>query len=156
MRETGLLPNVLFWIFPQIYAPAFPIYLQLCPRHVLANFSVSILFQTPLQCYYLESVTIWISSPILHLLSLPWVLLLCLAVIFIALFHSVPLLLPRTLSCLCLSLGSSITEFKLTFLSQVSYFESAHTLQRLPCLWLRPLPVLSFSPKLLVFPPDIP
>lgn len=48
MRETGLLPNVLFWILPQICTPAFPIFLQPCPRHVLANFAVSILFQTPL------------------------------------------------------------------------------------------------------------
>lgn len=83
---------------------------------------------------------------------------LCSSVLLSFSWHSsTPLLLPCSLRALCFPLGSSNTEFKLTFLFQVPYFEPAHTLQMIAF----PACVSDFfclspvSPKLLVFAPDI-
>lgn len=55
---------------------------------------------------------------------------LCSSVLLSFSWHSsTPLLLPCSLRALCFPPGSSNTEFKLTFLFQVPYFEPAHTLQ---------------------------
>lgn len=140
MYYFGFSPKSIYQLSPFIFNHA---------QDVLANFSISILFQTPLQINCLQSVTTWVSSPNPHLLSLPSVLLLIPAVIFTTLFHSVSPLTPTLLfKGPCFPLGNSNIKLNLTFLSQISYFEPAHTLQILPfpaCGSDLSWPVLSFS-----------
>lgn len=85
-----LLKPIISDFFPQICAPAFPIYLQPCPRHIL------LCWPTSLFSFYSKhpSSALALNLPQhgYHLLPFissvsHWILVLCLAVIFIALFH---------------------------------------------------------------------
>lgn len=149
-----MLPNLLFWIFPQICTPAFPHLSSTMPKTCVGQL---LCFHSKIPpvllleiCHNMRIISYYPSPAQSPINSAP---LSCCH------FHlSLPLLLlPCSLRGFCFPLGSRNTEFKLTFLSQVPYFEPAHTLQIIAfsacgsdffCL-------SSVSPEFLVFAPDI-